>query len=235
MTSGDWEPVLTAVLTDVTITDAEARLINYLAAQPPGRAIHPDAVSVDLKRSLRHWVLPTLKLLHARGMLAKNGGRTPGEANTQLTYRVNRYLIVATTRQSPDLGSAGSDTTPDLGSAGSVRTGSDITGNREPARRGTRLPEDFPEQLRADREQIDWFRAECPDVDGRVENQKFMNYWLAKAGQGATKRDWIRTWRNWMLKAQQDAADRRTRFGSRTEPGEAGWVQPVSPYRDLDG
>jgi hypothetical protein len=230
-----WKPILTAVLTDVTITDAEARLINYLAAQPPGRTVYPDTVARELKRSLRHWVLPTLKLLHARGMLAKSGGRRPGEANTPLTYTVNCDLIIATTRQASDLGSAGSDTTPDLGSAGSVRTGSGTTAKREPAaQRGTRIPADFIDRLRADREQIDWFRAECPDVDGRVENQKFMNYWLAKTGQGATKRDWIRTWRNWMLKAQQDAADRRARFGPRAQPGEEGWVQPVSPYRDLD-
>lgn len=79
------------------------------------------------------------------------------------------------------------------------------------AKQGSRIPEDFIEQLRADPEQIAWFRAECPDVDGRVENQKFMNYWLAKTGKDATKRDWVRTWRNWMLKAQQDAA----RFGHR--------------------
>src|SRR5690349_12893845 len=30
-----------------------------------------------------------------------------------------------------------------------------------------------------------------------IESEKFKNYWLAKTGAGATKRDWDATWRNW--------------------------------------
>jgi hypothetical protein len=249
-----YEKILKSVLDDRTLTDAEARLIMYLAARPPGWTIYPALVGRDLKRSERHWVLPTLKLLHARGLLAKSGGRLPGQANTQLTYKLHRELIIASASQASDLGSAGSDITSDLGSAGSVvtdsvRTGSDMTRKRTDLKRelnptdslrssvgdaakGTRIPEDFIEQLRADQAQIDWFREECPDVDGRVENQKFMNYWVAKTGRDATKRDWVRTWRNWMLKAQQDIG--RARARSRPpQPGEDGWVAPVSPFRDL--
>src|SRR5580692_6058032 len=102
---GTYEKILKSVLDDRTITDAEARLVMYLAARPPGWVVYPDMVARELKRSSRHWVLPTLKLLHARGLLTKHGGRKPGEANTQLTYKVNRHLIIAVSQQASDLGS----------------------------------------------------------------------------------------------------------------------------------
>jgi hypothetical protein len=37
------------------------------------------------------------------------------------------------------------------------------------------------------------------------QNERFVNYWQAKAGKEATKVDWRATWRNWLLKAQDDA------------------------------
>lgn len=36
-----------------------------------------------------------------------------------------------------------------------------------------------------------------------IESEKFKNYWLAKAGAAATKRDWDATWRNWVLNAME--------------------------------
>jgi hypothetical protein len=36
-----------------------------------------------------------------------------------------------------------------------------------------------------------------------VEVEKFKNYWIAKTGAGATKRDWEATWRNWVLNAME--------------------------------
>jgi hypothetical protein len=36
------------------------------------------------------------------------------------------------------------------------------------------------------------------------ENEKFENYWLAKPGKDGTKTDWRATWRNWLLRAQDD-------------------------------
>lgn len=250
-----YEKILKAVLDDRTLTDAECRLVCYLAARPPGWTIYPALVQKDLKRSLRHWVLPTLKLLHARGWVTKHGGRIPGQANSVLTYRLNRDMIV----KPSDLGSAQSDTTPDLGSAGSVMTDpvttetaghikkTDLKENRTPpeplrgsvppkAKRGTRIPEDFLERL-ADRTDENrklwaWFRENCPDVDGQRENQKFMNHWTEKTGQGATKITWIGTWRNWMLRAQQDAEQLRPRQRPQ-QPDDDGWVQPVSPFRGL--
>jgi hypothetical protein len=34
-----------------------------------------------------------------------------------------------------------------------------------------------------------------------IEIEKFRNYWIAKSGAGATKRDWSATWRNWTINA----------------------------------
>jgi hypothetical protein len=36
-----------------------------------------------------------------------------------------------------------------------------------------------------------------------LESEKFKNYWTAKSGAGAVKRDWPATWRNWILNAME--------------------------------
>jgi hypothetical protein len=36
-----------------------------------------------------------------------------------------------------------------------------------------------------------------------IESEKFKNYWLAKTGAAAMKRDWDATWRNWILNAME--------------------------------
>ncbi len=38
-----------------------------------------------------------------------------------------------------------------------------------------------------------------PQVRVSTEAEKFRNYWTAKSGAGATKRDWSATWRNWII------------------------------------
>jgi hypothetical protein len=82
--------------------------------------------------------------------------------------------------------------------------------------RGTRLPEDWrPEP--SDVAYATAFRM--PDTLIALEAQKFKNYWRAKAGAGATKRDWSATWRNWILNVMErrhDAAARQS--GSRLLP-----------------
>jgi hypothetical protein len=37
----------------------------------------------------------------------------------------------------------------------------------------------------------------------QAEAEKFRNYWVAKSGAGATKRDWTATWRNWIITAME--------------------------------
>lgn len=70
--------------------------------------------------------------------------------------------------------------------------------------RGTRIPEDFA----VTPEMVAWAREKAPDVNGRRATEKFVNYWQSKTGRDATKLDWVRTWRNWMLD-EQDRAERR--------------------------
>jgi len=42
-----------------------------------------------------------------------------------------------------------------------------------------------------------------PRVRIDTEIEKFRNYWIAKSGAGAVKRDWSATWRNWIITAME--------------------------------
>lgn len=59
---------------------------------------------------------------------------------------------------------------------------------------GTRLSEDWTLPF----EWREWAALERPDVDVDLEGEKFRDYWIAKAGKAAVKRDWFATWRNWI-------------------------------------
>ena len=67
-----------------------------------------------------------------------------------------------------------------------------------PRKRGARLPDDFA----VTPEMVEWARERVPNVDGRLETEKFVNHWRSKTGKDATKLDWAATWRNWMLNAR---------------------------------
>jgi hypothetical protein len=66
--------------------------------------------------------------------------------------------------------------------------------------KGTRLPDD-------------WQPSECSIAFARdrgmareriaTEAEKFRNYWTAKSGSGACKRDWAACWRNWIINATE--------------------------------
>jgi hypothetical protein len=74
-------------------------------------------------------------------------------------------------------------------------------------RTATRLPEDFQpdEKMRA------WFAAEKLGqiIDGRMEHDQFVDFWIAEAGPRARKLDWAAAWRRWMRKAASHASSRR--------------------------
>ncbi|WP_273719170.1 MULTISPECIES: DUF1376 domain-containing protein [Bartonella] len=66
------------------------------------------------------------------------------------------------------------------------------------ANRGCRLPADFEPDY-------DFAIAEgLPPKRVKVEIAKFRDFWNAKAGKDASKRDWQATWRNWVRKAIED-------------------------------
>lgn len=67
-------------------------------------------------------------------------------------------------------------------------------------KRGTRLPADFSSKITPD--MVAWFRKNCPNVDGKDQTNRFVDYWSEKTGKDATKLDWVGTWRNWMRREQ---------------------------------
>jgi hypothetical protein len=68
--------------------------------------------------------------------------------------------------------------------------------------RGTRIPEPFT----VDEAMKEWAleRGMQPQWVMR-QTERFVNYWTALAGAKGVKTDWRATWRNWLLKAQDDA------------------------------
>jgi len=68
--------------------------------------------------------------------------------------------------------------------------------------RPTRIPDDFA----ATPEMVAWAKVKTPDVDGRRQTERFIDYWRGKGGVAGTKVDWVATWRNWMRRAQDDQA-----------------------------
>lgn len=80
--------------------------------------------------------------------------------------------------------------------------------------RGTRLSDDW----KPSEDDVAYAAAaRMPATLIALEAQKFKNYWNAKAGAGATKRDWSATWRNWILNVlerRHDVAARRSTPGS---------------------
>jgi hypothetical protein len=90
-----YEKILTSVLADVTVTDAEIKLIGYLATRPPGWVVIPAAVAKEIKRNERYWVRPTLRLLAARGIITAIKDRGERSQFTSVTYRINRDELLA--------------------------------------------------------------------------------------------------------------------------------------------
>lgn len=66
---------------------------------------------------------------------------------------------------------------------------------RPAPKRGTRLPDDW----RPSDETRAWTLQRLSQSAAAVELEKFRNHWIAKTGKDATKLDWDRTWRNWVL------------------------------------
>jgi uncharacterized protein YdaU (DUF1376 family) len=69
-----------------------------------------------------------------------------------------------------------------------------ITNNQEKNKRGSRLSPDlsFPDEW------FDFLVKERPELNAQQTFAKFMDYWIAQAGQKGVKLDWFATWRNWV-------------------------------------
>ena len=60
--------------------------------------------------------------------------------------------------------------------------------------RATRIKEEW----NLDDELLEWTRTFAPGLNIVIEREKFIDYWISKAGSTATKTDWNRTWKNWV-------------------------------------
>jgi uncharacterized protein YdaU (DUF1376 family) len=72
-----------------------------------------------------------------------------------------------------------------------------LTINHKPIeknKRGSRLSPDlsFPDEW------FDFLVKERPELNAQQTFAKFMDYWIAQAGQKGVKLDWFATWRNWV-------------------------------------
>jgi uncharacterized protein YdaU (DUF1376 family) len=70
-----------------------------------------------------------------------------------------------------------------------------LTNNQEKKQqRGSRLSPDlsFPDEW------FDFLVKERPELNAQQTFAKFMDYWIAQAGQKGVKLDWFATWRNWV-------------------------------------
>lgn len=147
-----------------------------------GRTPLPTAYTVHVGALVK----PTGSTDGPRGGSAREPGVGPPVSRDQEPHTKNQNT------QSPVLALVGE---PARNVGGSVSARASASG------RATRIPEDFS----VAQDMRDWFARECPDVDGRAETRKFVDYWRAASGQRARKCDWPATWRNWMRKAQEDA------------------------------
>lgn len=60
--------------------------------------------------------------------------------------------------------------------------------------RATRIKESW----NLDETLLAWTKQTAPNLNIVMEREKFIDYWLSKSGQAATKTDWSRTWKNWV-------------------------------------
>lgn len=64
------------------------------------------------------------------------------------------------------------------------------------------------------------------DIDN--EAAIFRDYWVGKTGQGATKRDWLATWRNWLRRAVQHGNRNRQAPHRDAYAGNRGFIDAVA-------
>jgi len=87
---------------------------------------------------------------------------------------------------------------------------------RKQPNQGTQLPEDWtlPDE---------WLQWAIDQNLGNLaslslEGERFRDYWWAKAGKDATKRDWFATWRNWTRRAAEITKQHGPTTPASTEP-----------------
>jgi 5-methylcytosine-specific restriction endonuclease McrA len=143
-------------------------------------------------------------------LAAKSLGISSGDAGQNVEYLERNKSDLESNQDEPSTYQAPIPSTPIPSTVEEKKK----TSSSSPRKRGTRIPDDFT----ATPDMVAWARDRVPHVDGRTETEKFINYWQAKSGPGATKVDWPATWRNWMLNAAERAPARASPgFQSQTD------------------
>lgn len=96
-----------------------------------------------------------------------------------------------------------------------VVTGNDVTPKPEKEKKGSRIT--FTELTSELREQAIKVRPDLSPDQIAFEFDCFLDYWRAKAGAGAVKRDWPATWRNWIRRSNQFGANGGRRQVTQTQ------------------
>ncbi len=81
-----------------------------------------------------------------------------------------------------------------------ITTSKTLAVAKAPATRGARLPDDWflPKAWG------EWALEQGWEIEAiRLEADKFGDYWRAKSGKDACKRDWFATWKNWIRNAKK--------------------------------
>lgn len=165
-----------AVVSSPVILEALAEELCRVAAEEGLTEASAEIVAAMLKAIEKASQIPTEKGL-PKGSENPSAG-TPGE----------RGVVTAVSSDSPFPVPLDPRPTPSA------------SGARKPrANRGARIPDDFA----ITHEMAEWARENVPRLAGRRETEKFVNYWQSKAGKDATKVDWVKTWKNWMITAAE--------------------------------
>lgn len=138
---------------------------------------------------------------------ARENGRTGGRPKR------NPMLPPIETQQKPTGLSLGSENITQTKALQSPVSSLQRESENKPARtaRGSRLSDDF-------RPDLEYARAQIPDMDADAEFQRFADYWRAKAGAAGCKLDWQATWRNW-IRSAKDSGRYAHKAASRLPPG----------------
>lgn len=152
-------------------------------------------------------------LSEKRAAAGQKGGKASGvtrrsEANSEASATANA-------KQAGSKNEAETDTDTDT-------EGKKTSSSSSRAQRGTRIPANFA----VTDDMVAWARENAPNVDGRRETERFINYWRGVAGGKGVKLDWVATWRNWLLKAEDDAIA----SGRITNPAAAERASPRPPH-----
>lgn len=135
-----------------------------------------------------------------QSVCASSGSREPSEdlARTSLEPREIPATVVE------EKGSRGEEESSSLtlvegGAGGDPKL--PVAAKAAPSARGTRLPTNWI----PDEDAIAAMSRRFPDINLRGEHEKFTNYWRAQPGAKGRKSDWSATWRNWIIRAAEQA------------------------------